>query len=323
MKIKNLVIVLIALAANSIAFGQDKSMIHPPDTELLAKFDQIDKLKADAHTAYRNGHADNALELLEQADAMERALDGYRGSNMFCRSAIYKKALLLARLNRNEEALAAYKQVFRWSPEKGDLVSGSGWDVRRSALDYALLLSKVGKVEEAKAIYYFTLRNLNSPDGDRQLEPVPFIRVFDPDPEGSYVEYSPQQFEAAALMIKAMHGGDSDHFWGRGIDPAVLVARAKELAPDWFYPYVYLAALGYAQPWAAESLAQADARANTIERELIERLRVEMAELKAINAEKGAPGVEDTRPMTDGNARRKRMQVLRPNPDLLKSLASG
>lgn len=232
-----------------------------------------------------------------------------------------EKAMLLVKLNRNEEALAAYKQVYRWNAAKGDLACGSG-GFPEASLGYALLLSKVGKVEEAKAMYYFVLRNFNPAD-DRQIEPVPFIRVFDPDPEGSCVEYSPPQFEAAALMIMAMHGGSRDPLVRKGTDPDVLISRVKELAPDWFYPYAYLAALGYAQPWADERMAQADARANTIERQLMERLRVEIAEVKAINAERDTPDAMDVRPMKDGNARRKRMQVLRPNPEILKSLASG
>src|SRR5581483_10449698 len=247
MKIKNLLFVFIALATDCVAFGQDKSMIHPEDPVLAAKLDQITKFKTDAHTEYRRGFADNALELFQRADAIERSLDGYNSTNMFRRTAIHEKAMLLVKLNRNDEALAAYKQVYRWNTAKGDLASGSGQDLRVDALGYALLLSKIGKVEEAKAMYYFVLRNIN-PHDDRQIEPVPFIRVFDPDPEGSCVEYSPRQFEAAALMIMAMHGGSRDPLVGKGTDPDVLISRVKELAPDWFYPYAYLAALGYAQP---------------------------------------------------------------------------
>jgi hypothetical protein len=204
----------------------------------------------------------------------------------------------------------------------GDLDIGSNPGIH-GIMEYAILLAKQGRAEDAKAIYYFGLRSCLAPR-TRSEEPVPFLVVFDPDPEGIYWEYTPQRLEAAALMVQAMlSSGSTDFATNVRTTDRQWVERVRALAPDWFYPVLYMANTKNLDSPAREQLtAQAEAMARPgLERQLMARFRQDIAELLVINEQNDRPGAWDMRPMTEGAERRKRMQCLRPNEQILRRLS--
>jgi tetratricopeptide (TPR) repeat protein len=277
----------------------------PP--ELVARRKEVSDKLDHGRALIKGGQLSQAVEVLQQAASLEDQVYGHRSS------AKYELAKLFVRLGREADALDTYRKAYLWNQRAGD-ISSNGPPAIKIAMDYAILLARSGKQEEAKAIYYYGLRNMNGgSEPSRDLEPVPFLVVFDAEPEGIFWEYTLQRLEAAALMVKAMNT-DSEQ--------AELIARVRELAPSWFYLKIWKAAAAWKSPEAAQLLAQSEALASPgLERSLVERYRVELAEHRALNVVRDTPDAEDRRPMIEGVLRRSRMQCLRPNPVLLKTLS--
>ncbi|MCK6631705.1 MAG: hypothetical protein L6Q31_04945 [Fimbriimonadaceae bacterium] len=308
-------IVTIGIVA-SHALAQGGKVIRPENPIVTAKRAEIRALQERARVLLRSDQIEQAISVLREATAIEASLDfgtwGVSGQSL---------ARLYVKLGRTEEALEAYRMLFRW--DKAGWVP-SGWDLvgpRISMMEYAILLAKAGRPEDAKAMYYSELRRFNG-GGQRSAEPVPFLVVFDPEPEGVYWEYSPERLEAAALMIMALEGGPADFVTQEHTLPRDIVRRVRALAPDWFYPVMYQAAQNWRYRQGPELLALAESLARPgLERDLIAKYRLELAEHRAIIEAEDTPDASDERPMLEGCARRSRMQCLRPNETILRRLS--
>ncbi|MBV6491930.1 MAG: hypothetical protein M5U21_04410 [Fimbriimonadaceae bacterium] len=308
-------IVTIGILA-SHALAQGGKVIRPENPIVTAKRAEIRALQERARVLLRNDQVEQAISVLREATAIEASLDfgtwGVSGQSL---------ARLYVKLGRTEEALEAYRMLFRW--DKAGWVP-SGWDLvgpRIPTMEYAILLAKAGRPEDAKAMYYSELRRFNG-SGQRPAEPVPFLVVFDPEPEGVYWEYSPERLEAAALMIMALEGDSADFVTQEWTHTRDIMRRVRALAPDWFYPVMYLAAQNWRFPQGPELLALAESLARPgLERDLIAKYRLELAEHKAIIEAEDTPFAWDERPMLEGCARRSRMQCLRPNETILRRLS--
>jgi tetratricopeptide (TPR) repeat protein len=296
-------------AATFLAFGQSR-IIKPEDPVEAAKSSQRAQFLTQAHGLIANGHVEQAIPLLEQACAVEVTMAGFQAQSR------YELAQAFQKMGRSEQAMAALRNVFRWDTKRNDLMVGTS-QVIEPIMDYAILLARDGKAQEAKAIYYFGLRNFNLLE-DRDKEPVPMLVVFDADPEGVVWDYSPERLEAAALMAKVMTGpANTDR------EKAMLV-RIEELAPEWFLPTMLRAAGAWNTDRGAQLLAQAEALAKPgLEQDLVAKYKVDLRDHRARVLLAGTAGAEDRSPMTDGNVRRSRIQCLRPNADLLRRLSSG
>jgi tetratricopeptide (TPR) repeat protein len=263
---------------------------------------------------------------LEEGDQFQEALAIYsevaemqEARNIFSSRSKYGMARCLTALGREEEALGAFKRAFMWSSRSGRLTLGDGdGDFIRMSADYAMLLAKRGRAEDAKALYYSALRRFNlggtypnyAMEGRRYKEPVPFLVVFDPEPLGIAWEYSPQNLEAALKMLLALTTAQKD-----------LLSQVKALRPDWFYPVMYEEVrYGDRNPGL---LAQAEALAKPgLEKQLVATYKVELAEHQAFLDASDLVHVPDRRPMREGNLRRAQMQCLQPDVIRLKSLST-
>lgn len=307
-------IVTIGILA-SHALAQGGKVIRPENPIVTAKRAEIRALQERARVLLRSDQIEQAISVLREATAIEASLvDGTWGLSG------QELARLYVKLGRTEEALEAYRMLFRW--DKAGWVP-TGWDLvgpRIPRMEYAILLAKAGRPEDAKAMYYSELRRFNG--GGRFKEPVPFLVVFDPEPEGVYWEYSPERLEAAALMIVALEGGTVDFVTREQTPTRDILRRVRALAPDWFYPVMYLAAQNWRYRQGPELLALAESLARPgLERDLIAKYRLELAEHKAIIEAEDTPDAPDERPMLEGCARRSRMQCLRPNETILRRLS--
>jgi tetratricopeptide (TPR) repeat protein len=294
------------LAFASSARAQGEKIVVPDDPAEPVKSAELLGLLKQARTLVGNGHFEEAVSLLKQACGIERTMGGFRAVSQCELAKAFTKA------GRIEEALASYRQVFKWDAKRNDLIVGTG-SILGPSMDYAILLARAGKAEEAKAMYYFGMRNFNRQE-IRDNEPVPMLVVFDADPEGVVWQYSPSMLEAAALLIKCTDSNLADR--------TAMYSRIAELAPDWFLLPMWKAARGWRSNVAPQLLAQATTSAKPgIEQDLVARYKVELAEHRAYVEAHDLVYVSDNRPMTDGNARRARMECLRPNVDLLKRLS--
>lgn len=312
-------IVLGCIGSAAIACGQTKA-IGPPNPEMNAKAARVRQLEVEAEQLAAKGKIDDAATALREAMSIERT----HPYPSFVTGAATLLARLFEQSGRDQEALDAYRNCFAWDSRIHDLDGGSG-----NAEDYALVLSKLGKVEEAKAMYYYALRHFNGGptfnggwrlDGDRSIEPVPFLVVFDPDPNAVVWEYTPERFRAAVLMLSQV--GHADH---------KVIDEIRKLAPDWFWPAAYLADetdpasdVAGGPPWVARRaalIAEADRLAKPgLERELMAWYH-ELIKDRPSARHDVMPGTLDRRPMTEGNRRRALIEVLKPNEALLKKLS--
>lgn len=302
----------LAFLARADALSQTRD-IRPEDPAEAAKSIQVKSLMEQARSLMSRGSMSEALPQLQQAAAIQATMVGFKAT------ANLELARAFVKLGRNTDALEAYRKVFCWNASKADLDVGSGPTIH-PVMEYAILLAKEGRAEDAKAMYYFGLRHLN--DSDRTKEPVPFLVVFDPEPEGIQWEYTPQRLEAAALMTQAMHDGWMDFATREQTLPMQIVARVRELAPDWFYPVMFKAAKNWNSERGPQLVSEADALARPgLERQLVTRYREDLAQHLANNEAADTPLATDMRPMVEGSLRRARMQCLRPNEQVLRRLS--
>lgn len=287
--------------------------IRPEDPAEAAKSIQVKGLLEQARILMSRGSVSEALPALQQAAVIQATMVGFKAT------ANLEIARTFVKLGRNPDALEAYRRVFCWNARKEDLDVGAG-PIIHPVMEYAILLAKNGRAEDAKAMYYFGLRNLN--DSDRWKEPVPFLVVFDPEPEGIQWEYTPERLEAAALMTQALHGGWMDFATREQMLPMQIVARVRQLAPDWFYPVIYKAARGWNSERGPQLVSEAEALARPgLERQLVAKYREDLAEHLAINEAADSPQASDERPMAEGSRRRSLMLCLSPDEQILRRLS--
>ncbi|MCO5297803.1 MAG: hypothetical protein M9921_13205 [Fimbriimonadaceae bacterium] len=266
-------VMLAVLALASPASAQQR--FFPPDPVEVAKEARIRELIEQGREQEATGNVQTAIAKLQDASAVEATRSG--GFFSWARLML---ARVYLRAGRDVEAIEAYKHVFAWNAAKGDLEPGFG-DFVKYAMEFAILLAKSGRPEEAKAMYYFGLRNFNPEKG--RFEPAPFLTVFDPEEEGECWEYTPERLEAAALMIQIMQGGMLNRATHEETSAVQLAPKVRELVPDWFYPYLYRAAQGWNSEQTSSDLALAQALARTsVEREVVELYRRQLAEHKAL-----------------------------------------
>lgn len=296
------------------------SVALPSDPAEDAKLARATQLIEDATSLLRAGNDQGAISMLNQAAEVEASMQ------TFYPRAKYRLARIYVKQNRIADALAAYRACFTWYPraqwggiKRADIKGGG----IQTIMEYAILLAKEGRAEDAKAMYYYGLRSHMGPMS-RSQEPAPFLLVFDPDAEGNYWEYTPQRLEAAAFMVQAMlTDGVTDFASNVRTTVDQLVERALALNPDWFYPVLFNANRKNLDSSSREQLTtQAETMARPgLERQLVARFRQDIAELLVINEQNDTPGAWDRRPMREGAERRKRMQCLRPNEQILRRLS--
>jgi tetratricopeptide (TPR) repeat protein len=294
-----------------LAFSQDPIRWgRPISPEVMAKQAEVNALRDQAKALIKAGRPSEAVPILESAATLEDSPPLVFGS-----TAKYELAKLLTNLGREPEALAVYRRAFKWDPNRGDLTI-NGPPALQISMDYAILLARSGKAEEAKAIYYWGLRLLNRIQ-TRHTEVVPLLVVFDPEPEGVFWEYSPQRLEAVAAMLKGTNGGTFEEHKNS-------LRRARELAPDWFFPVLWQSAQTWSTERGAQLLLQAEALARPgLEQQLVQRYKEELAEHRAYLDAADLVPTHDARPMTEGAARRSRMACLVPNQEVLRRVSVG
>jgi tetratricopeptide (TPR) repeat protein len=224
MKRNKTILTLLAVLSLNLAFAQGGGRtVYTMNPELRAKYDK-------ANEATRRGEA--FLKLGQIEDAIKAFREAVRISDTigsFSSSWNYDLAKALTTAGRTKEALAVYKKAIRWDPVRKEL-DINGPPAIDITMDYAMLLAKSGKEDEAKAIYYYGLRYFNW-DAQSVVEPFPFLVVFDPDddPNATVWDYSPENLEAAATMAKAS-------FLGWDLDYKLV--KVRKLQPTWILPVV-------------------------------------------------------------------------------------
>lgn len=236
---KNLKIIITAIFMATIlsnGFSQTRD-VRPIPPEKLAIYKRTGDAKDRGRALLEKNKIEEAIREFREAIAIEKEIERRYGD--FNSVGHYELAKALTLAKRNEEALAAYKQAFRWSPKRQDL-EHNGPPLIHLAMDYALLLHRCGKVEEAKAIYYFFLCRGWSDDGHH--EPFPFLVVFDPDPTMMVWDYTPERFLAAVTMARAPYM-NAERF--------SYAETARQMEPSWIVPAVYL------WPWDSKTRGKA------------------------------------------------------------------
>ncbi|HVT13966.1 MAG TPA: tetratricopeptide repeat protein [Fimbriimonadaceae bacterium] len=229
---------------------------------------------------------------------------------VFRSTANYGLARALTAAGRDEEALEAYRHAVKWDSKTRDL-DVNGPPFYRVTTDYALLLSKRGKIKEAKALYYYTLRQLNGLQS-REHEPAPFLVIFDPDQNGVCWEYDPVRFKVANMMLRQCFEDDPQ-----------VIEQVEKMAPDWFWPVLYSAdkmdpVHDALVPTAAKERQALLDRAQRLAKPGIERdiMRWYLDRIRV------APSaIKDKSPMTEGTLRLAQIEVVKPDEKLLRSLS--
>jgi tetratricopeptide (TPR) repeat protein len=225
-----LVLVCFSAAAQT---DQDwnKAIKMPP--EELAKMERAGAALSRGRALMKENNVEEAISAFREAIAVHNTMRGFYSSGNY----ELAKALVLA--GRPEEALAAYKNAINYREDWKDL-HVNGPPAVRLAMDYAILLAKRGKDDEAKAMYYYGLRaGYNSgPDVQGYIEPFPFMVVFDEDPSMTVWGYTPERLIAAATMARL--ATDGDRLTGDGaLETTKKVKLVEASSPDWAFPSVY------------------------------------------------------------------------------------
>lgn len=318
---KNFAALLLLPAAVLPASAQIKFIL-PPDPVAEAKIARAGELIEQARPLARRNEDQQAIAILRRAADIEATIRAG-----FWSRAKYALARIYVKQNRIDDALANFKAVFAWNPKsllggikRGDLDGGSV----QAAIEYAILLAQAGRPGDAKALYYYGLRAYLNQELPRDMEPAPFLVVFDLEPEGICWDYSPRRLEAAAMMLSGMlTGGTTDFATGVVTSSRDNIAKARELAPEWFYPVLFLAnQANYGSERQQDLLSQAGALVKPgIERQLLDQYRRDLADWRAICDEHGWAQAVDGRPLAEGARRRSQMQCLRPDEQVLRRLS--
>lgn len=217
-----LVFSILMFSSGPVALSQGGKNPQPISPGLLAKHERAADAISKGAQFLRARDLDAAIASFRQAVEIERTY-GY-----FASRGSYELAKALTAAGRTEEALDAYKRAVSWDPVKKEL-DINGPPHIRVATDYAVLLARTGRSEDAKAIYYFALRSFNSnAEGDK--EQLPFLIVFDQDQTMTSWQYSRERLIAAATLVRAADD-----------DQRALFEGVRRQASDWAIPALYLA----------------------------------------------------------------------------------
>lgn len=181
------------------------------------------RIAHEANALVKSGKLQEAIPLYERGIQIEESLFGVAAFSALS----YGRALFNE--GRFKEACLVYNRLFRWDKKKGELFGVTG-DAVRYCMEYAIALSEVGQHDEARNLYHYGLSWTGGQDLSR--EPMPFTVIFEPDDQGVFWPYSKENLKAAALMVRAVHSGQH---WQQDL------STVKELAPNWCYPYCFLA----------------------------------------------------------------------------------
>lgn len=287
--------------------AQDGRAIDPPDPRESAKSQALAQMLDIARGHRAKGEFDLAIHELRRAMAHELTM------KRTPRIAECDLAMLLSSQGKDDMAIEMFQQTFKWNADRHELVQLAGG--ARESMEYAIVLARSGKKDEAVAAYYFGLSEYNS--SSRDIEPVPFVTVFDSEPEGVQWEYSQDRLEAAALILIAFQAKPFD-------DIEKIMARVRKLAPDWYLPDALWAAANWTLPVEVSAgLERARLLARPgLEAEFVRQLGVDIADHIAKNKADDTPHADDFRPMKEGGERRSRMKCLSSSDEVLRRLAS-
>lgn len=236
MNIKTLVITF-ALIVPVVAGAQGNDYRGQPlPPELRAKYDRRGAALDRGRALLQRNEIEAAIAAFRECIQIENTIPGPTSSGSY----ELAKALVLAK--RPKEALEAYKHAFWWSAKKQDLAT-NGPPMMKLGTDYAILLAQCGMEEEAKAMYYWAMRQFR---GDSSKEPIPYLVVFDPDPTMTVWEFSREKLISALMMLRAVFSENEAR------DRAQEVLKRE---PSWIVPVMFLASLDRSQYDLAYNLA--------------------------------------------------------------------
>lgn len=239
-------IALLLVGASVYAqLGNDRSKLPPEPAEKIAAGKQVrEAIDRGAALAKIPGKLDEGIRALKDALELSKAFDKrYSG---FSSRAARELAKALIRAKRDDEALAAFREGFRWHPEQRDLIQ-AGFFLSDIG-DYALLLLTAGKSEEAKAMYYYALRQW----GHASDANFPLVVVFEADDTMTVWEDNPEKLRSAILMLRAINSGDID---GRDVRKE-RIEEVQKREPTWIVPIFY-ANQNFGAAWFSQAAGMA------------------------------------------------------------------
>lgn len=231
MKLKSTIATLLLLAIGSSTYaqlGNDRSNRPAESAEKIAARQRVNEaVDKAAELAKAPGKLDEGITALRAALEMSKAFDQrYSG---FSSHAARELARALIRAKRDGEALVAFREGFRWSPETGDLIHGGL--LMDDMASYALLLLDASRFDDAKALYYYALRHWGNTSDSR----FPLLVVFEPDPMMTLWEDKPDKLRSAILILRAINSGSSD---GRDVRKE-RIEEVRKREPSWILPVFY------------------------------------------------------------------------------------
>ena len=213
---------LIVTAHTTLASAQTKAIreMFTPESRLV--YEQAGRKHSHATTLFNEGKVEEALTIQLESIAELRSI---KMSGDF-----YLLARCYVSLGHRAEAGVAFQKCFSWDVLQGDLHPKVA-EAIGAAADYAIFLAQSNRIADAKLMYYYALREVNSYD-DLKQEPYPFVVVFDTTKYAEVWPFTPSRFEAACIMIRVLGVGAGDDYLG-------WADQASRLAPNWLYPILY------------------------------------------------------------------------------------
>lgn len=208
------------------SYAQGRRDVKPIPPALLQANERCNVEIDQARALLAAGKTEEAIRHYRDAVAIEDGIAAKFGWNSS--SADYELAKALTQAGRPDEAIAAYRKAFWWSEKRQDLES-NGPPFTELGSDYALLLAKAGKYEEAKAMYYWVMRGWML---DGQREYFPLVIVFGPDPAMTVWENKPDKILSAIMMLRAMHTQTLQEWRER-------IEEVRKREPQWIAPFVF------------------------------------------------------------------------------------
>lgn len=298
----NLLILSLLLMSGTVSsqVGSDPRLNKPNSPDLLAHNERATAARDRGKALVAKGMLREAVEAFREAVRIEDEVEKKYGG--FTSTSSYELAKTYTQLGQIDSALAAYKRAFRWDAKRQEIET-NGPPFITLTMDYAILLARSGKHEEAKAVYYSGLRKLVQVR--RGLEPMPSLVVFEAEPGMTAWDYSPEKLTAAATMAMAADLGSRE---------TAAAEEARQLEPSWVAPVLFLATrVGGSKGSALLKLAESMAR-TAEEKEWVQ----DFMALEAIHdpAERQIKTAEVDRNHAEvGVARRKASTVLRKSKD--------
>lgn len=225
----NAKIVLLAVLSNVLSHGLAQGG-NDPGFSFRESADRMAARRATEETESRAvglvkepGRLLEGIVALQEAVLARRAFERTYGG--FSSGVCYELAQALLRANRVTEALAAFKDAFRWDPEKRDITS-NGPPFIDLSMDYSIELAKAGRLGDAKAVYYWALRHMTFSNG--HTERFPFLVVFDADPTMVVWDLTAEKLITAAMMLRHRDGEKTN----------IDIIRDRD--PGWLIPHLFV-----------------------------------------------------------------------------------